>query len=152
MIINYVTELDDYEADDLPSGAIISFGSFNWERVGDTWMRSRTEEPDTLDDLDLEMDSEEMCEVIASIMENNPDVYPQFSVIVPEDAYAFSSVMWKEEDIESVFGELGVECTSDLYDKVESKLIRKIDDAMTETGWSLIRAAVDAVLSKEKKK
>ena len=144
MNIRFVDNITEEELKELPSGTVISFGTFCWEKLGPWWMDFHKNEY-RADELSAAVDEKRVAMEIRAFTSLYRDKYPYFSVITPHDEEAFGEIAWSEVDIENAFDILGYEITPEKKEAVLNKVRPIIDDKMIERGWDLIYNAVEEV-------
>ena len=144
MKITFASSITAEELVALPSGTVISFGKFCWEKLGGLWLYHNKNEY-TADDLYPAADSKRASMEIHAKMSLYRDLFPQFCVIKPFDDDAFGFVMWSVEDIANAYDKLGYKMTAEKVATVRNKVAPIIDEKMIEQGWNVLYGAIEEV-------
>lgn len=144
MNITFASSITAEELVELPSGTVISFGKFCWEKLGGLWLYHNKNEY-TADELTPASDSKRVAMEIHANMSLYHDLHPQFCIIKPFDDDAFGFVCWSIEDIANAYDQLGYKMTAEKVATVRKKVAPIIDEKMIEQGRNVLYGAIEGV-------
>jgi len=138
MDIKFVSSLSVTELEELPSGAVLSFGTANAEKVGSFWLFSKY---DYTAEQHPAVVSKEMYMIIDE-WKSEHEGQNFFSLIIPPEQEEIAQVTWLQEDIAIAFENMDVDMTPDRYFYVKNVAKNDLEDAMVDAGWEFLYGAV----------
>lgn len=142
MDIKYADRVEFDEAENYPTGTVVSFGDCCWEKLGVWWMYSDRNEYASASEVPAAVLSEQMVETVNQKAEAKNG--EKFSIIIPDTFNSICELIWSEEDVDNAFEVLEIVENEKRRNWVVKEAKENMAESLTQACWEYIYALVEA--------